>query len=268
MHAWEIRPHAKVRLSRCDPADTSAFHGSKRRAVLESSRLLDKIERLQELLYACHQRSVLIVLQALDTGGKDGTIRHVFQGVNPQGVRVARFRVPTPSEADHDFLWRVHPQTPEKGEIVIFNRSHYEDVLAARVGRLVPRAKWGQRYRAINEFERMLTEEGTTILKFFLHISEEEQRRRLTARLDDPTKHWKFSAEDLAARKHWSEYTRAVEEMLERTSTRWAPWQLIPSNKKWFRNWAVSTVLAETLESFRLKWPALPPDLKSVLVPR
>jgi PPK2 family polyphosphate:nucleotide phosphotransferase len=268
MARWEIGAGERVRLSRRDPSDTSGGPGSKRRALEASAVLLKRTEELQELLYATRSHAVLIVLQALDTGGKDGTIRRVFEGVNPQGVRVARFRVPTATEMAHDFLWRVHPQTPERGEIVIFNRSHYEDVLAARVGRRVPGKVWRERYRAINEFERMLTCEGTTVLKFFLQISEEEQRRRLQQRLDDPTKHWKFSEEDLVTREAWPRYTTAIEEMLERTSTRWAPWHLIPSDKKWFRDWAVSKVLVETLDGFQLRWPTLAPELRNKLIPK
>ncbi len=248
-------------MDRVDPSDTSAFGDSKDRALKESARHIERLDALQELLYACHSRSVLIILQGLDSGGKDGTIRHVFEGVNPQGVRVAKFIAPTPVERDHDFLWRVHPSAPALGEIVIFNRSHYEDVLAARVLKLVPAERWQSRYRAINEFERELTQEGTLLLKFFLHLSEEEQRDRIRARLEDPTKHWKFSANDLADRPHWAEYMAAIGEMLTKTSTSWAPWYLIPSDKKWFRNWAVSKILVDALESLDLTWPPLPPDV-------
>ncbi len=267
MKAFEVRPGVRVRLDRFDTGDTSAFRGSKRRALTESQHLIEKLDRLQELFYACHRCSVLVVLQGLDTAGKDGTIRHVFEGVNPQGVRVAKFRVPTPIEADHDFLWRVHADTPAKGEIVIFNRSQYEDVLAARVDGLVPKKVWRHRYRAINDFERTLTHEGTTILKFFLHISEDEQRKRLKERLRDPTKHWKFSRDDLKERTRWPQYTTAIEEMLDRTSTPWAPWYLIPADKKWFRDWAVSKVLVDTLEGFRLTWPPLPAEFRSAPIP-
>jgi PPK2 family polyphosphate:nucleotide phosphotransferase len=268
MDTFRIEPGRKVRLDRFDAADVSAYHGSKRNALAESQDLIERLDRLQELFYACHCGSVLVVLQALDTGGKDGTIRRVFEGVNPQGVRVARFQRPTANEAAHDFLWRVHSQTPGKGEIVIFNRSHYEDVLAARVDKLVPKEVWKARYREINEFERTLVHEGTTVLKFFLHISEAEQRRRLEKRLADPTKHWKFSESDVGERAKWSDYTVAIEEMLERTSTFWAPWRLIPADKKWFRDWAVSKVLVTTLEGMKLKWPPLPKGLKSVAIPR
>ncbi len=259
-----MRPGARVRLDRCDPDDTSAVHGSKRRAEGECDRLAGRLKHLQELLYADHRRSILIVLTAIDAGGKDGTIQHVFEGVNPQGVSVAHFRVPTADEAAHDFLWRIHPHTPGKGEIAIFNRSHYEDVFVPRVERLVPRHVWHHRYRMINEFERTLVLEGTTVLKFFLHISEDEQKARLRERLNDPTKHWKFSAADVPTRRLWPEYQAAFEEMLPRTSTRWAPWYLVPANKKWFRDWVVLTVLVETLEAMDLRWPPLPAAWKGV----
>ncbi len=257
MDRWTIRPGTKVDLGAFDPSATPGARESKSAGRAEAARLLKRLEALQELLYANQDRSVLIVLQALDTGGKDGTIRHVFGGVNPQGVHVSRFRVPSVEERAHDFLWRVHPDAPAKGEIAIFNRSHYEDVLAARVERLVPKSVWQERYRSINEFERLLTEEGTVVLKFFLQISRAEQRRRLQDRLDDPTKHWKFSASDAAARRQWSGYQRAIADLLERTSTEWAPWRLIPADRKWYRDWAVSRVLVDALEALDLKWPAL-----------
>jgi PPK2 family polyphosphate:nucleotide phosphotransferase len=264
--SFRVRPGQRVRLDRLNPGDTSAVHGSKRFATAASDRLTERLEHLQELLYADHRHALLVVLEGMDAAGKDGTIRHVFDGVNPQGVQVAHFGVPTPEEKAHDFLWRVHPHAPAKGEIVIFNRSHYEDVLVPRAARLVPRTVWKRRYRMINEFERTLVREGTTILKFFLHLSEAEQKQRLQARLDDPTKHWKFSVDDLPARDRWPEYQRAYEEMLQRTSTGWAPWYRVPSDKKWFRDWVVLTVLVETLEGLDLTWPALPSRWKGVVV--
>jgi len=191
----------------------------------------------------------------MDTGGKDGTIRHVFEGVNPQGVRVASFKKPTPEELGHDYLWRVHKQTPQNGEIVIFNRSHYEDVLVVRVHSLVPNAVWSKRYDHINAFEHMLAEEGTTILKFFLHIDLEEQRSRLQARLDERRKRWKFNPADLAERKLWPQYMAAYEEALSRTSTRWAPWHIIPANRKWYRNLVVGTIIVETLKGLDMHYP-------------
>jgi PPK2 family polyphosphate:nucleotide phosphotransferase len=263
---FKVRPGERVRLDRIDPDDTSAIRGPKRAALAESRRLTERLEHLQELLYADHRCSVLIVLTAIDAGGKDGTIRHVFEGVNPQGVRTAHFGVPTAEESAHDFLWRIHPHTPGKGEIAIFNRSQYEDVLVPRVSKVLPKKAWKRLYRMINEFERTLVLEGTTVLKFFLHISEDEQKDRLRARLRDPTKHWKFSGADLPTRTLWPEYQRAFQEMLRKTSTPWAPWYVIPSNKKWFRDWAVSTVLVSTLESMDLKWPPLPPEWKGAAI--
>jgi PPK2 family polyphosphate:nucleotide phosphotransferase len=258
-----VRPGSKVRLREHDPKDTSGFSGTKKEALDESSRLTERLRDLQELLWADHHRRILVVLQGLDTAGKDGTIRHVFEGVDPAGVRVAKFGVPTPEEKAHDFLWRVYPRLPEDGEIVIFNRSHYEDVLIARVDHLVPRSVWSQRYREINEFERTVVEEGTVVRKFFLHISRKEQTERLQARLDDRTKHWKFSPSDLTERRHWNAYTPAIEEMLERTSTSWAPWYLVPSDRKWYRDLVVSEVLVRTLVDLNLRWPPLPKEFTS-----
>lgn len=214
-----------------------------------------ELEMLQEQLYAERKHKVLVVLQAMDTGGKDGVIRHVFEGVNPQGVRVAGFKSPTPLELDHDYLWRVHQQGPAKGELVIFNRSHYEDVLVVAVHQLVPEKVWSKRYDQINDFERMLTEEGTTICKFFLHIDLDEQKQRLQERLENPDKQWKFNPDDLKERKLWPEYMKAYEAVLRRTSTAWAPWYVVPSNKKWFRNYVVASILVKTLRGLNMKYP-------------
>ncbi len=256
----------KFRLDHVDPTDTSAFDGKKGEAEEHIEKLRSKLDELQELLYADHRHAVLVVLQGMDTAGKDGVIRHVFQGVSPQGVQVAAFKAPTPAELDHDFLWRVHPQTPGKGHISIFNRSHYEDVLAVRVHGLVPQTLWEARYRAINEFERELSEEGTTVLKFFLHISRDEQRSRLRARLDDPTKRWKFSPSDLHEREFWSQYQEAYQEMIERTNSDVAPWYVVPSDHKWFRNWAISKVLVEELATLRLSYPKGPDEPSKIKI--
>ena len=264
--SFRVRPGARVRLDRQDPADTSAVRGSKRAASAACDRLSARLDHLQELLYADHRFGVLIVLEGMDAAGKDGTIRQVFRGVNPQGVRVTHFGVPTAVERDHDFLWRIHPHAPAKGEIVIFNRSHYEDILVPHAARTAPKEVWKRRYRMVTEFERTLVREGTTVLKFFLHISEAEQKRRLQARLDDPTKHWKFSVQDLPARDLWPEYQHAYEELLGRTSTRWAPWYIVPSDKKWFRDWVVSNVLVETLAKLDLHWRPLPSEWKGVVI--
>ena len=255
MKRYRVKPGSQVDLSEWDPNDVSAAPGGKDEGRQRLEELNRRLAELQELLYAEHQRKVLVVLQALDTGGKDGTIRHVFQGVNPQGVRVANFKRPTPQELDHDFLWRVHKQAPGRGEIVIFNRSHYEDVLAVRVHNLVPHTVWSKRYAHINDFERLLADEGTTILKFFLHIDPEEQKKRLLARLEKPTKHWKFSPDDLEERKLWPDYTRAYEDAIGQTSAEWAPWYVVPANHKWYRNIVVGTVIVETLEALDMRYP-------------
>ncbi|RME41839.1 MAG: polyphosphate kinase 2 family protein [Caldilineae bacterium] len=255
MERYRVQPGTKINLSEWDPNDKSAFEGGKkegRKYLLDLNKVL---EAQQELLYAEGKHKVLIVLQAMDTGGKDGTIRHVFEGVNPQGVRVASFKVPTREELAHDYLWRVHKHTPGSGEIVIFNRSHYEDVLVVRVHNLVPPEVWSRRYDHINAFERLLAEEGTTILKFFLHIDLEEQKQRLQARLDEPDKRWKFSPGDLDERKLWPQYMQAYEDVLSKTSTEYAPWYIVPANRKWYRNLVVATVIINTLKGLNMRYP-------------
>ena len=266
MERYRVEPGSKINLSKWDPSDKSAFERSKREAREALRALNERLEALQELLYAEHKHKVLIVLQAMDTGGKDGTIRHVFEGVDPQGVKVASFKVPTPEELDHDYLWRVHKQVPARGEIVIFNRSHYEDVLVVRVHKLAPPAVWGRRYDHINDFERLLAEEGTTILKLFLHIGLDEQRERLQARLDEPHKRWKFNLGDLDERRLWPEYKRAYEDVLSKTSTEWAPWYIVPANRKWYRNLVVATVLVETLEGLDMRYPKPEEGLEGVVI--
>ncbi len=252
---YRVEPGSRVDLSEWDPNDKSAFPDGKDEGRERLLALNQELEELQELLYGEHEHKVLIVLQAMDTAGKDGTIRHVFEGVNPQGVRVAGFKKPTPEELDHDYLWRVHKHTPGKGEIVIFNRSHYEDVLVVRVHNLVPKKVWSRRYDHINGFERLLADEGTTILKFFLHIDLDEQKERLQARLDEPHKHWKFDPGDLKERKLWPEYVKAYEDAISKTSTEYAPWYIVPSNRKWYRNLAIGTVIVETLKGLDMRYP-------------
>ncbi len=203
----------------------------------------------------------------MDTGGKDGTIRNVFTGVNPQGIDVHGFKKPTPEELSHDYLWRIHAQAPSSGSLTVFNRSHYEDVLAVRVLGLVPEQRWQRRFAHINHFEKMLADEGTTILKFYLHISPDEQAERLQARLDDETKNWKFNKADLDARKQWPDYMAAYEAMLNRTSTEYAPWYIIPANRKWYRNIAVAETIVATLEQLGMKWPETEADLNEVVIP-
>jgi len=255
MHMYRIPPDTRVDLSDWDPRDRSRFDGGKKasKAVLEM--LNGRLRNLQELLYAEGKHKLLIVLQATDTGGKDGVIRHVFRGVNPQGVKVANFKVPTPKELAHDYLWRIHQHTPGSGEIAIFNRSHYEDVLVVRVHELVPQDVWERRFDHINAFERMLADEGTTILKFYLHISKEEQRERLQSRLDTPEKQWKFNVGDLKDRALWDDFMAAYEDMLSKTSTPWAPWYVVPADRKWYRNLVIGTTLVETLTNLDMAYP-------------
>ena len=266
MKKYKVRPKTKLNLPEWDPNDTGDFKGGKDEGLAQVENLNDKLEELQELLYAEHKHKVLVILQAMDTGGKDGAIRRVFDGVNPAGVRVASFKAPTSEELDHDYLWRVHKQVPGNGEIVIFNRSHYEDVLIVRVHNIVPPEVWKQRYDQINEFERTLVENGTTILKFYLHIDKDEQKKRLQARLDDPTKHWKFHRADLEERIKWPDYMQAYEDMLTKTSTDYAPWYIVPANRKWFRDMIISSVLVETLEELKMKYPETEENLEDVVI--
>jgi len=266
MKQYLVKPETKVNLSKHDPNDTDDFKGGKEAALAEFEKLNGKLEVLQELLFAEHKQKVLVILQAMDAGGKDGTISHVFEGVNPAGVRVASFKAPTAEELDHDFLWRVHKQVPGKGELVIFNRSHYEDVLVVRVHNYVPPEVWKKRFDQINEFERTLAENGTTILKFYLHIDLDEQKERLQARLDDPTKRWKFRLGDLEERKLWGNYMEAFEDVLSKTSTDYAPWYIVPANHKWYRDLVISSVLVDVLEGLKMKYPESEENLDGVVV--
>lgn len=266
MNSYKVSPNSKVDLSQWNPNDDRAFSGKKSAGNGRVIELNQELDVLQELLYAEHKHKVLIVLQGMDTAGKDGTIRHVFEGVNPQGVRVASFKVPTQLELDHDYLWRVHQQTPGGGEIVIFNRSHYEDVLVVRVHNLVPKKVWQRRFEHINQFEKILADEGTTILKFFLLIDQDEQKQRLQARLDDPNKQWKFRLGDLEERKRWGEYIQAYEEVLSKTSTDYAPWYIIPANRKWYRNLVIGEILVKTLKDLKMKYPDPEEDLSGVVI--
>jgi len=263
---YRIEPGHEVHLSDIDPNDTSGFEGKDEEEQRESKKFNEKLRQLQEMLYAEHEQKVLVILQAMDTGGKDGVINRVFQGVNPQGVRVAHFKEPTPEELDHGFLWREHKQVPGKGELTIFNRSHYEGVLIERVHKIVPEEVWSHRYRQINDFERILSEEDTLILKFYLHIDKDEQKKRLQQRLDDPSKRWKFSGDDLPERKFWKEYMKAYEDALNKTSTEWAPWYLIPANHKWYRDLVVSRIIVKATEKMDLHYPKTETNLKSIAI--
>ena len=256
-----VQPDQDVKLSDWEPDRTEGWKSDKGDAERRLQKLNGELEALQELLFAEARHKVLIVLQGMDTSGKDGVIRHVFEGVNPQGVRVASFKVPTAPEQAHDYLWRVHQQVPGRGEVVIFNRSHYEDVLVVRVHNLVPAEIWKQRYDQINHFERLLAEEGTTILKFYLHINADEQRERLLARLDEPSKRWKFNPGDLKERELWDEYQKAYEAVLSKTSQDKAPWIIVPANRKWYRDLIISAALVDTLKELKMEYPQPAEDL-------
>jgi len=261
-----IEPGTQVKLADFDPA-YSGDYAKKSDAKKEIKRNLKKLRKLQEVLWAEGKHALLIVLQAMDTGGKDGTIAHVMSGVNPQGCQVTGFKVPTEDEIAHDFLWRIHKATPRRGYIGIFNRSHYEDVLVVRVHNLVPPEVWSGRYDQINAFEKLLAESGTTILKFFLFISREEQKQRFEERLQDPAKNWKFSMGDLKERGYWEDYTRAYEEALSRCTTPWAPWYVVPANRTWFRNLVVSRAIVEALEGLNLQYPPPIADADKIVIP-
>lgn len=255
-----VEPGKRANLGKRDPADTLGI--SKAEADVEPH--IEELRQLQDVLYADKRNALLVVLQALDTGGKDGTIRHIFSGVNPQGCQVTAFKEPTPEELDHDFLWRVHRAVPGRGLIGIFNRSHYEDVLVARVHKVVPKSVWSKRYDQINDFERELDENNVRMLKFYLHISKEEQLRRLQARLTDPKKNWKLSLPDFREREHWDEYTAAYEDALTKCSTKQAPWYVIPSDHKWFRNYAIGAIVNEALKQMKLRYPPAKLDVSQI----
>jgi PPK2 family polyphosphate:nucleotide phosphotransferase len=257
-----VRPGSQVKLRNIDPEYKDGL--TKEKGEEQLARNVKKLQALQEVLYAEHKQALLVCLQAIDGGGKDGTIRSVFGPLNAQGCHVASFKQPTSLERDHDFLWRAHRDAPALGEIVVFNRSHYEDVLVVRVRNLRPEKVWRKHYSQINDFERNLSENGTHVLKFFLHISKEEQLQRFKDRLDDPAKHWKIAESDYTEREKWDEYRKAFEEALEKCSTDHAPWFVIPSNKKWFRNLAVSEILVKYLEDLDMKYPKTQVDVEAI----
>ncbi len=259
------KPGTTIDLSDCDPDFHETYDKDAARA--EVDRLQVQMQEWQERLYAEGKQSLLIVFQAMDTGGKDGVIKKVFSGMNPAGVYVAAFKAPTPTELAHDFLWRVHPQTPGKGYIGIFNRSHYEDVLIARVNQLVPEKVWRARYEHINAFERLIADNGTRILKFYLHISKDEQKQRLQARLDKADKNWKFSIGDLPVRERWNDYMAAYEDALSRCNTDYAPWFIVPANHKWYRDLFVTRVILNTLADMNPQYPPPEAGLDSVVIP-
>ncbi len=259
-----VEPGSKVRLKEFDP-NYHGKHESHKSALPEIQKNLQKIEQKQYLMYAENKHSLLIVLQGLDAAGKDGVVRHVLTGMNPSGCVASNFKQPTAKELAHDFLWRVHPHAPAKGSVAIFNRSHYEDVLVVRVHGLVPEKVWSKRYDEINDFEKLIAaQNNTTILKFFLHISKQEQLARFAKRLDDPARHWKISESDYKEREYWNDYTEAFEDVLTRTSTEHAPWFVIPSNHKWFRDLAVSQIIARSMEEMKMQMPKPTADLEKI----
>ena len=265
MKKWgKLEPGEKVKLRDIDPDATPDFRGSKAAAEEKREKVRATLDELQELMWAEHRQRLLIVLQGMDTSGKDGTIRYLMDGFNAASARVASFKKPTQPELDHDFLWRIHKEVPGSGEIVIFNRSHYEDVLVVRCHNLVPEEVWKKRYQQINDFERMLSESGTTILKFFLHISKDEQKERLEERVADPQKRWKFNMGDLDERKLWDAYQKAYEDALEKTTTEHAPWYIVNANRKWYRNYVIGSVVIETMKKFGMSYPKV--DLGKVVI--
>ena len=266
MKKFLIKPGKKVSLARYDPADRSASSSFKEKDIRELTALSARLDKLQDVFYASAKHKLLIVLQGMDTSGKDGTVRHVFNAVDPLGVRVASFKAPTEEEKSHDFLWRVHRQVPGNGEIVVFNRSHYEDVLITRVHGWIDAKECKRRYKHINAFEKVLADSGTVILKFFLHISMDEQKRRLEERLANPDKQWKFRLGDLEERKHWEDYMTAYKDAMEATSTALAPWFVVPSDSKTNRNLFISRVLVKTLNGLKLGYPPPEENLEGVVV--
>lgn len=265
MHAYQVQEGKKYSLSDFNPDDKKLWKSGKKDAKKARKELRRELIDLQRLLYAEQKHKVLIVLQAMDSGGKDGTIRSIFKGVNPQGVRVASFKVPTHEEIAHDFLWRIHKQTPKRGEIVIFNRSHYEDVLVVRVHDLVSENVWRKRFEHIRGFEKTLTDEGTIILKFFLHISKEEQKDRFIERIEIPEKQWKFNPKDIDERKLWNDYMQAYEEAVTKTSTAHAPWYVIPANQNWYRDYVIIKIITDTLKELKMAYPKPVENIKQYI---
>lgn len=263
---YRVNPGDRIQLADIDP-DTCEHYKKKKDVAQELEYQRNRLAKLQERLYAENQRSLLIVLQAMDTGGKDGTIKHVFRGINPQGCQVWSFKKPTDEELSHDFLWRYHRRAPRRGMITIFNRSHYEDVLIVRVKDLVPQQVWQKRYHIINEFEHTLSMENIVVLKFFLHISKDEQKRRLKSRLDDPDKLWKFSINDVNERQLWDDYQKAYEDAINNCSTGYAPWYVVPSNQKWYRNLVIARAIADTLEAMNPQYPPVTQKFENVVIP-
>jgi PPK2 family polyphosphate:nucleotide phosphotransferase len=262
-----VKPGSKVDLAKIDSDERALFQiGGKDESLKAFDKLQDELQNLQKVLYAQNQHKILLVLQAMDTGGKDGCVKHVFSRIDPQGIHVRSFKKPTEEELARDFLWRVHKKVPRNGEMVIFNRSHYEDVIAVKVKKLFPEKVWKQRYRHIVDFERMLAEEGTTIVKIYLHISKDEQKRRIVSRLENPDKHWKFHPDDLKDRALWNDFMSTYEDLLSKTSTEHAPWYVVPANRKWYRNLCVARIMVDTMKRLNMKLPKIDWDPAKIVV--
>ena len=258
LEKYLVKPGAKVDLARIDADDRHLFgEGGKEESAKALDKLQDELRDLQQTLYAQNKHRILVVMQAMDTGGKDGCIKHVFSRIDPQGIHVRSFKKPNEEELARDFLWRVHDKVPRNGQLVIFNRSHYEDIIAVKVKKLFPDEVWKRRFRHVVDFERMLSEEGTTIVKIYLHISRDEQKRRLESRLVNPDKHWKFNPDDLKDRALWGKFMETYEDLLSRTSTEFAPWFVVPANRKWYRNLVVARIMVDTLKRLNMTYPPI-----------
>ncbi|MEY4242624.1 MAG: hypothetical protein RLZZ245_209 [Verrucomicrobiota bacterium] len=267
LERYRVKTGAKLNFDQLESCDKALFDGGGKEDFEPQFDLLQsQLQQLQKRLYAQNKHRVLVVMQAMDTGGKDGCIKHVFSRIDPQGIHVRSFKKPSAEELAYDFLWRVHAQVPSRGQLVIFNRSHYEDIIAVRVKKIFPDEVWKRRQRHVIEFERMLAEEGTTIVKIFLHISKDEQKRRLESRLQNPSKHWKFNPDDLADRARWSEFMSAYEDVISKTSTDLAPWYVVPADRKWYRNLCVARIMLDTLKGLNMEFPAIDWDPKQIRI--
>jgi PPK2 family polyphosphate:nucleotide phosphotransferase len=267
LERYLVKPGEKVDLKKIDSGEFFLFDKvGKDDSSKAFDKLQDELQELQKVLYAQNKHRILLVLQAMDTGGKDGCVKHVFSRIDPQGIHVRSFKKPSEEELARDFLWRVHSKVPRSGEMVIFNRSHYEDVIAVKVKKLFPEKIWKQRYNHIVDFERMLAEEGTTIVKIYLHISKDEQKRRIVSRLENPNKHWKFNPDDLKDRVLWEDFMKTYEDLLSKTSTEHAPWYVVPANRKWYRNLVVARIMVDTMRKLNMKLPRVDWDPTKIVV--
>lgn len=267
LERYWVKPGTKVDLKKIDGGEKVLFKGGgKEDFEPQFDELQDQLQDLQKKLYAENKHRILVVMQAMDTGGKDGCIKHVFSRIDPQGIHVHSFKKPSEEELSYDFLWRVHSKVPHRGQLVIFNRSHYEDIIAVRVKKIFPEQVWKCRQRHVVEFERMLAEEGTTLVKIFLHISKDEQKRRLESRLENPMKHWKINPDDLVDRARWDDFMTAYEEVMSKTSTEFAPWYVVPADRKWYRNLCVARIMLDTLKGLNMEFPAIHWDPKTIRI--